>query len=77
MMTAVWPLQEYYYQRGREEVHRRTNDSTNYRVMLTSVLEAIALVGCSVVQVSHTGPPSVSRQRKGAAAGCGVDCLSA
>jgi len=45
--------QEYYYQRGREEVHRRTNDNTNYRVILSSVLEAIALVGCSVVQVLY------------------------
>lgn len=54
-------VQEYYYQRGREEVHRRTNDNTNSRIMFFSVLEGVALVACSVVQVHPPHPHRPAR----------------
>jgi len=43
--------QEYYYQKNREHVHRRTNEVTSQRVKMYSAFEAIALVGCSLSQV--------------------------
>eukprot|EP00959_Pyramimonas_sp_CCMP1952_P467713 9492068-Pyramimonas_sp.AAC.1 len=43
--------QEYYYQKNREEVHRRTNEVTSERLKLYSAFEAIMLVGCSLSQV--------------------------
>lgn len=45
--------QEYYYQRARDEVHRRTNESTAHRVVFFSVLEAAALVCSSLAQVLY------------------------
>eukprot|EP00242_Pyramimonas_sp_CCMP2087_P006124 CAMPEP_0198197896 /NCGR_PEP_ID=MMETSP1445-20131203/1471_1 /TAXON_ID=36898 /ORGANISM="Pyramimonas sp., Strain CCMP2087" /LENGTH=199 /DNA_ID=CAMNT_0043867315 /DNA_START=235 /DNA_END=834 /DNA_ORIENTATION=- len=43
--------QEYHYQKNREIVHRRTNETTSHRVKLYSALEAFALIACSVFQV--------------------------
>jgi len=54
-------------------VHRRTNDNTNYRVILSSVLEAIALVGCSVVQVRSPGYPHFPGLGGEQPLGCGVN----
>jgi hypothetical protein len=44
---------EQEYMKMRERVHRDTSESTNSRVLWWSILEAIALVGMSIVQVMY------------------------
>merc|ERR1719199_356214 len=44
---------EQEYMKMRERVHRNTSESTNSRILWWSIIEAVALVGMSAVQVFY------------------------
>jgi len=44
---------EQEYMKMRERVHRNTSESTNSRVLWWSIVEAVALVGMSAVQILY------------------------
>lgn len=50
-ISRLW--EEYNYQKKREEVHRATNESTQWRVIFWAVLEAAFLVVFSIGQVLY------------------------